>query len=117
MAKLQVEKKTESKVLARTYVEVNLEGKAGKLTRKEAIDTVAQELGVARENVAIVRLDGQAGTTGVRGKFYVYETPEAKKRVHPRYLEERTLSKEDREKARQARKKAAAPAPAPEAKK
>lgn len=114
---MQIEKKTESKVLARSYVELRLEGKAGKLTRKEAIAAVAQELGVAPENVGVVRLDGQAGTTEVVGRFYVYASPEAKKRVHPRYLEERTLTKEEREKLRRERKKAAAPAPAPEAKK
>lgn len=116
-AKLQIEKKTESKVLARSYVEARMDGKAGKLTRKEAISAVAQELGVPPENVGVVRLEGQAGNTEVIGRFFVYESQDAKKRVHPRYLEERTLTKEEREKLRQDRKKKAAPAPAPEAKK
>ncbi len=114
---MQAEKKSESKVLDRSYVELRLEGRAGKLTRKEAIAAVAQELGVPQENVGIIGLDGQAGTTNVVGRFYVYGSPEAKKKVHPRYLEERTLTKDEREKLRQARKKAATPAPAVEAKK
>lgn len=114
---MQLVKRSDSKVLERSYVELRLDGRAGKLTRKEAIAEVARELGVAPENVGIVRLDGQAGTTDVVGKFYVYGSAEAKKRAHPRYLEERVLTKEEREKLKQERKKAATPAPAAEAKK
>ncbi len=116
---MQVEKKSESKVLDRSYVEVTMDGKAGKMSRKEAIAAVAQELGVPAENVGLIRIDGQSGTTKVVGKFYVYGSPESKKMVHPKYLEVRMLSKEEREKLKQEKKKAAAPAaaPAPEAKK
>jgi ribosomal protein S24E len=116
---LQVEKRSESKVLDRSYVEVALEAKAGKLTRKEAIATVAQELGVPEENIGLVRIEGRSGTTKLLGKFYVYGSAASKKRVHPKYLEERMLSKDEREKLKQERKKAAtAPAAAPaEAKK
>jgi ribosomal protein S24E len=113
---LQVVKKSESKVLDRAYVEATMDN-AGKITRKDAIATVAQEMGVAAENVALIRMDGESGTTKVVGRFYVYGSAESKKKIHPRYLTERTLTKEEREKLRQDRKKAAAPAPAPEAKK
>lgn len=114
---MQVWKKSDSKVLGRSYVELRLEGRAGKVTRKEAIAAVAQELGVAPEQVGVVRLDGRAGTTDVIGRFYVYGSAEAKKRIHPRYLEERVLPREEREKLKQERKKAANPAPTAEAKK
>ena len=114
---MQIVKRSDSKVLERSYVELRLNGRAGKLTRKEAIAEVAQELGVAPENVGIVRLDGRAGTTDVIGRFYVYGSAEAKKRAHPRYLEERVLTKAEREKLKQERKRAATPAPVPEAKK
>jgi len=117
---LPVEKKSESKVLDRSYVELLIEGRAGKISRKEAIDTVAQEMGVPAENVGLVRIDGQSGTRKILGRFYVYGSAESKKKVHPRYLQERTLTKEEREKLKQERKKArtpaAAAAPAPEAK-
>ena len=108
---MPIEKKSESKVLDRAYVELTLDDKSGKLTRKEAVAAVAQELGVAAENVALVRIDGESGTTKVRGKFYVYGSAASKKRVSPSYLDERSLSKEEREKLKQERKKAAAPAP------
>ena len=115
---MQVEKKSESKVLDRSYVEATMEGKAGKISRKEAIAAVAQEMGVSAENVALIRLDGESGTTNVIGRFYVYGSPSSKKSIQLRYLEERTLSKEEREKLKQERKKAATPAAAaPEAKK
>lgn len=114
---MQVVKRSDSKVLERSYVELRFDGRAGKLTRKEAIAAVAQELGVPPENVGVVGLDGQAGITDVIGRFYVYNSIEAKKRVHPRYLEERVLTKGEREKLKQERKKAATPAPAAEAKK
>ena len=110
-------KKTDSKVLERSYVEARLEGKAGKLSRKDAIAAIADELKVPAENVSVVRLDTSAGTTDVDGKFYVYSTAEAKKRLSPRYLEERLLTKEEREKLKQERKKGPAAAPPPEAKK
>ena len=116
---MQLEKKSESKVLNRSYVEVTMEEKAGKISRKEAIAAVAQEMGVPPENVALIRMDGESGTTKVVGKFHVYGTAESMKAIHPRYLQERTLTKEEREKLKQERKKAATPAAAaaPEAKK
>ena len=114
---MQVEIKSESKVLDRSYVEVSMEGKAGKITRKEAIAVVAQEMKVPPENVALVRMDGESGTTNIVGRFYVYGSAESKKKVEPKYLAERLLTKEEREKLKQERKKAATPAPAPEAKK
>ena len=114
---MQLEKKSESKVLDRAYVEATMEGRAGKVSRNEAIRAVAQEMGVAPENVALIRMEGESGTTNIMGKFYIYGSAESKKRIHLRHLDERSLSKEEREKLKQARKKAAAPAPAPEAKK
>ena len=114
---MQVQKKTESKLLDRTYVEFAIEGKAGHLSRKEAVALLAKEMNVPAENVGLVRLEEQSGTTGVLGKFYVYGSADSKKKAHPKYLEVRMLSKEEREKLKQEKKKAAAPAPAPEAKK
>ena len=114
---MPAEKKSESKVLERAYFEMKLEGAAGKLTRKEAVEALSTELGVSTESLGLISIDGQAGTTSVVGRFYVYGSPESKKRAHPRYLEERMLTHEEREKLKQERKKAATPAPSTEAKK
>ncbi|HEY6283391.1 MAG TPA: hypothetical protein VIW22_05645, partial [Nitrososphaerales archaeon] len=59
----------------------------------------------------------QSGKTNLLGKFYVYGSAQSKNRVHPKYLEERMLTKAERDKLKQDRKKAAVPAPQPEAKK
>lgn len=114
---MPVEKKSASKVLDRAHVELTLDDRAGRISRKEAIAAVAQEMGVPPENVALIRMDGESGTTKIRGRFYVYGSADSKKKVHPTYLDERSLTKEEREKLKQERKKAAAPAPAAEAKK
>jgi ribosomal protein S24E len=113
---LSVEKKSESKVLDRSSVELVIEGRAGKATRKEAIALVAQEMGVEPERVGLVKMEGRSGSDTVVGKFFVYASAESRKKLHPRYLDERTLTKEEREKLRQERKKPASQA-APEAKK
>ena len=112
---MPVDKKSVSKVLDRTYVEMSVEGKSGRINRKEALTAVAQEMGVPVENVGLIRIEGQSGTTDVVGKFYVYGSLESKQKVHPKYLDHRTLSKEEREKLKQEKKKAAAPAAAPAA--
>jgi ribosomal protein S24E len=114
---LHVEKKVESKLLDRQYVELLIEDGAGKLTRKQAAEALAKELGVPEENVGIVSLEEQAGTRDVHGKFQVYGSKDSKVRLHQRYLEERSLSKEERERLKQERKKAKTSPPAPEGKK
>ncbi len=114
---MQVQKKTESKLLDRHYVELLIEASAGKLTRKEAVSALAKEMGVSEENIGLVRLEEQSGTRAVLGKFHVYGSKESKKRLHQRYLDERSLSKEERDKLKQERKKAKTAAPPPEAKK
>ena len=112
---MQIQKKTESKLLDRTYVEVLFEGKGGKISRKEAVALVAGELRVGPEKVGLIGLEERSGTTDVVGKFHVYGSPESKSRMHPGYLDVRLLTKEEREKLKQDKKNAknAAPAAAP----
>ncbi len=115
-----IQKKSESKLLDRSYVEYPIEGVAGKLSRKDAVAMLAKEVGAPPENIGLIRLEEQSGTTTVLGKFYVYGSQDSKKRYHPKHLESRLLTKEEREKLKQAAKKKkqeAAPAPAPEKKK
>jgi ribosomal protein S24E len=114
---LQILSRKTSKLLDREYVEVSIPDKGGRLTRKEAIAMLASELGVPEDNVGLLRLEEQSGKDGIRGRFHVYTSKESRKRLFPRYLDERALTKEEREKLKQERKKAKAPAPAPEAKK
>ena len=114
---MQILRKSESKVLGRSYVEASLEEMSGKISRNQAIETIAKELDVPKENIGLIRIDGQSGTKVVVAKLYVYSSQETKKKLHQRHLPERTLSKEERNKLKQERKKPAVPAAAPEAKK
>lgn len=114
---MQILKKEESKLLGRTYVEAVMEGRGGQVSRKDAVSMLASELGVPAENVGLVRIDGQVGTTDVVGRFYVYGSAESMKATHPEYLSTRMLTKEEKEKLKADKKKAASPAPAPEEKK
>ena len=114
---MQVQRKSVSKLLDREYVEATIEGRAGKLTRNEAIAALAKELDVDPERVGLLRLEEKSGSDTVLGRFHVYGSKEARSKLHPKYLNERSLSKEEREKMKAERKKAKTPAPAPEAKK
>jgi ribosomal protein S24E len=114
---LQVQKKTDSKLLDRAYLEVLFEGKGGKLSRKEAVAMVAEHMRVGTEKVGLIALQERSGTSDVLGRFHVYGSPESKTMVHPKYLDIRLLTKEDREKLKQEKKKAKTAAPATEAKK
>jgi len=113
---LQILRRTDSKVLGRSYLEVSLEESAGKISRKDAVEAVAKELGVPNENVGLIRIDGESGSRKAVARFYVYTSMELKARLQPRHLTERMLTKEEREKLKQERKKPA-PAAAAEAKK
>jgi len=117
LPELQPQKKFESKLLDRAYVEFPIEAKAGRVTRKEAVELLAKELGVPSETVGLIRLEGHSGTTNLLGKFYVYGSQESKKRAHPKHLEIRLLPKEERQKLKEAKKKIALAAPGAEAKK
>ncbi|HYC26663.1 MAG TPA: hypothetical protein VEB67_01420 [Nitrososphaerales archaeon] len=108
---MRFEKKSESKVLQRSYIEATMEGKSGRMSRKEAVDALASDMGVPAENVALISLKGESGTEVLKGRFHVYDNFDAKKRLHPRYQDERALTKEERDKLRQERKKAKTPAP------
>jgi ribosomal protein S24E len=116
-ANLQILTRKNSKLLDREYIEISIPDKSGRMTRKEAISLLAGELGVPEENVGLLGLEGQSGRNVIVGRFHVYNSKKSKGRIYPRYLDERALSKEEKEKLKQERKKAKIPAAAPEAKK
>jgi len=108
---LEIRKKTESKLLDRVELEVLIPGRAGRLSRVDALGMVAEEMKVDRSRVGLVSLQEHAGTTDVVGRFAVYGSSEAVKVLHPKHLQVRVLAKEEREKLKQARKKAKIPSP------
>jgi len=113
---LDTRNKTKSKLLDRVELEVLIPGRGGKLSRSEAVAMVAEEMKVGKELVGLIRLEQQAGTKDVLGRFAVYGSNEAMQKTHPKHLAVRLMSKEDREKLKEAKKKAKTAAPATEAK-
>lgn len=114
---MQILKKSDSKLLDRSYLEVLIEGKAGSLSRKDAISMVAEEMKVGPEKVGLLGLEQRSGSMDIWGKFFVYGSEGSRDRLHPKHLGVRLLTKEEKEKLKQEKKKAATAAPAPEAKK
>lgn len=102
--KVELIERKESRLLGREYLKVLVRDAAGKLTRREAINLLASTLGLAQENIFLLNLDCQTGSRDVLAEFHVYKNKEAKV-LFPRYLLERMLSKEEREKLKQERKK------------
>ena len=106
---MEIRKKTESKLLDRVELEVFIPEKAGKLSRSEAVGMVADEMKVGRERVGLITLKQQAGTRDIVGSFGVYGSEEAMRRTHPHHLSVRLMTKEEREKLKQAKKMAKTP--------
>ena len=108
---MEIISRADSKLLDRIEVQVRISGRAGKISRKEALTLVAEELKVTPAKVGLVKMKQQSGSTDIVGTFLVYGSEETMKRVHPEHLSVRTLGKEEREKLKQEKKKAAAPKP------
>ena len=101
-----MERLVENKLLERKEVVYLFKGMAGKLTKAEAVKAVARELGVPEEKVIPIKLETVFGTRDVKGTFYIYEDIEKAKKQLPEYIFLRMLSKEERKKILEERRKA-----------
>lgn len=96
----------ENKLLERKEAVYLFKGMAGKLTRAETIKVVAQDLGVSEDKVIPIKLKTLFGTRDVEGTFYIYDDLEKAKRQLPEYIFLRMMSKEERKKILEERRKA-----------
>jgi ribosomal protein S24E len=103
---LQILEKKESKLLGRTDIDVLFAEKAGALTRRDAVKQVAQSMEVEENRVALLKLSSGSGSRDLIGTFRVYNSEGDLKNVSPGYLKVRLMTKEDREAAKAAKKKA-----------
>jgi ribosomal protein S24E len=103
---LQILEKKESKLLGRTDLDVLFPDKAGALTRRDAVKQVAQSMKVDENRVALLKLASGSGSRDLLGTFRVYESEGELKHVSPGYLKVRLMTKEEREAAKVAKKKA-----------
>jgi len=103
---LQILEKKESKLLKRTDVDVIFPDKAGALSRRDAVKEVAQSMKVDENRVALLKLKSGSGSRNLMGTFRVYDSEATLKSVSPEYLRERMMTKEERQAAKEAKKKA-----------
>jgi ribosomal protein S24E len=112
---MEVTKRKDSKLLARSELEVVFADKSGALNRKDAIKEVAKAENVSEDRVTLLELRGGAGTRNLVGYFHVYDSAEGRKEISERYLASRLLSKDEKEAIKQEKKKADAAAVAAKA--
>ena len=95
----------DNKLLRRKEAKYLFKGMAGKLTRREAIKKVAEDLSVPEDRVIPIKLRSKFGTRDVNGIFYIYEDFKDARAQISEYVFLRLLSKEDRRKVFEERRK------------
>ena len=110
LSAIEVLKDSENKLLSRRELTLVFKGGSGFITRPAAVEAISTRLGVPKEKVRVISLEGKFGLRDLVGKAYIYsDTAEVKKQL-PVFLSIRELPKEERKKAREALKpKPAAP--------
>jgi ribosomal protein S24E len=114
---LQQTKLFENTLLNRKEATYYFKDSAGALNRSQAVKMVASDLGVKEENVVLMAIRGKQGTRDVVGTFYVFEDVKAAKAQLPKYYFLRNMSKEERKKYFDDRRKSRAKKVAPAQKK
>lgn len=71
----------------------------GRITRDQARELVSKELNKPKENVYLIKLEGEYGTKDLKGLFYIYDDPKLAALHLKKYLRLRMLSKDERKKA------------------
>jgi len=109
---------SENKLLGRRELRLKFKAGNGLLTRQAAAEAIASKVGVGKENVKVISLYGSFGVRDVDARAYVFSDANTAKEQLADYVLLRHLSKDERKKVREDRKKAATanPAAAPAAK-
>jgi small subunit ribosomal protein S24e len=85
-------------LLNRREVKVLFRGAAGKISRNEAAEKIANQLSINKKQVIPINLRCQTGMIDVHAVLYVYDDENEAARQLPRYRLLRTLSREERKK-------------------
>ena len=100
----------ENRLLGRKELIYLFKDVAGSLTRGSAEEFVAGQFSVPVENVITVKLETSFGTRDVKGLFYIYRDLDEARRQLPEHVFLRGMSREERAKALEERRKARAAA-------
>jgi ribosomal protein S24E len=101
---MEVLKDSENKLLSRREVTVLFRGGSGFITRPSATEAISSRLGVQKDKVRVISLQGKFGLRDLVGTAYVYSEASEMKKQLPSFLSIRELPKEERKKAREALK-------------
>ncbi|MDQ3835415.1 MAG: hypothetical protein M3270_00565 [Thermoproteota archaeon] len=85
-------------LLNRLEVKVLFRGGAGKISRNNAAEKIANQLNINKKQVVPINLRCQTGMTDVHGILYIYDDENEAGKQLPRYRLLRTLTKEERKK-------------------
>jgi ribosomal protein S24E len=107
---IEVLKDSENKLLDRRELTVLFRGGSGFISRRGATEAISTRLGVPKEKVKVISLNGKFGLRDLVGSVYVYSDEKNMKKQLPPFLSIRELPKDERKKAREALKPKAAPA-------
>lgn len=85
-------------LLNRREVTAILRNAAGKVSRIEAANQIADKFNVDKSKVIAINMTGQRGTMDLRSTFYIYDNEDIMKKQLPRYMTLRGIPKSDRKK-------------------
>src|ERR1051325_739879 len=85
-------------LLNRREVTAILRNAAGKLTRIDAANQIADKFNVDKSRVITIAMTGQRGTMDLRSTFYIYDNQDNLKEQLPRYMTLRGIPKAERKK-------------------
>jgi len=85
-------------LLNRREMRVIIKNAAGKVTRIDAAQHIAEKLDVDKNRVIAISMTGQRGTMDLQSSFYIYNNEDDMKKHLPRYRMLRGISKADRKK-------------------
>ena len=85
-------------LLNRREVTAILRNAAGKVTRIDAANQIADKFNVDKSRVITIAMTGQRGTMDLRSTFYIYDNQDNMKEQLPRYMTLRGIPKAERKK-------------------
>ena len=95
-------------LLNRREVTAIIRNAAGKVTRIDAANQIADKFNVDKSRVITITMTGQRGTMDLRSTFYIYDNQDNMKKQLPRYMTLRGIPKAERKKLLKAKQAAAA---------
>jgi ribosomal protein S24E len=108
---LRILERNNNPLLRREEIKCEFSGLSGRLTRQDAISALKKDLKIEDGVVRVIRIDPKSGTQNLTAEFYFYQKPEDERRQLPRYFETRALSKDERKRIFDERKKSKVPSP------